>query len=354
VLLAAPLAAAAQPALAAGEARVQFSTLRYLDWQPGLERVKVSKPALSLDAAPGEQWLLQASAVVDTISGASPAYHNVAASAVRFRDRRRAGDLRVTWLAGRQAFALGVARSREADYRSDAGSLHWQRDSDDRNTTLSLGFSRADDVIAPVNRPGVEQPKRVDEWLVGLTRVLGPGDLLSANLTLFRGRGAFSDPYKLLDLRPDHRRQTTLLLRWHHHVEAADATLRLQARANDDSFGLRAWTLGAEWAQPWRHRLTFTPALRWYRQDAASFYRAPDPQRPPGALPIPPGFEPGRTLFSLDPRLGAFTAWTVGGKVAWAFSPGWEAEARLDLYRQTRTPTPLSARWLQFGLSRDF
>jgi hypothetical protein len=345
-------AAQAQGTWAPGEGRVQLSTLHYQDWQPALERVKVSKPALALDFAAGDSWQLQATALVDTISGASPAYHNVAGSAVRFADRRKAGDARVTWVGARTRLGLGLAHSDEADYRSDTRSLHGQWDSADRNVTLSLGASRSDDTVMPVNRPGTARAKRVDEWLLGVTRVLTPADLVQLNLTRTTGRGYLSDPYKLLDLRPDHRRQTTLLARWHR--QQGETTWRLHARINDDSYGLRAGSAGAEWALPWRHGLTFTPSLRLYRQTAASFYRPPDPARPPGALPIPPGFEPGRTLFSLDPRLGAFTAWTGGLKVAWNFAPGWTAEVKGEAYRQTRTPTPLHARWWQFGLARDF
>lgn len=355
------LAAAAAPAQAQwvpGEGQVQFSVLAYDDRQPGLQRVKVRKPALALEVAVAEDWLLEASAVVDTISGASPSYHNVAASAVRFNDRRKAGDLRATWagsVAGvSQRWALGVAQSTESDYRSDTVSLNAQFDTANRNTTLSLGTARSDDRVRPVNQPGVQRGKRVEEWLLGVTHALTPTDLLQLNLTHFSGQGYFSDPYKLLDHRPGARRQTTLLLRWNHHVAPLEATLRVQARANRDSFGPRALTLGVEWVQPWRWGLSVTPALRAYRQTAADFYRPPDPALPDGALPLPPGFEPGGTLFSLDPRLGAFTAWTAGLAVSWSFDPAWSLSLKLEDYRQTRTPTPLRARWSQLGLTHRF
>lgn len=354
-------AAATGPAQAQwvpGEGRVTYSVLAYDDWQPGLERVKVRKPALALEAAVAENWLLEASGVVDSISGASPSYHNAAASAVRFSDRRKAGDVRATWagvIGGTgQRWALGAAQSIESDYRSDTVSLTAQFDSANRNTTLSLGAAHADDTISPVNRPGLQRRKRVDEWLVGVTHAFTPTDLVQLNLTRFSGRGYFSDPYKFLDLRPEERRQTTLLLRWNHHRPALDATLRLQARANRDSFGPRATVLGAEWAQTLPHGISVTPSLRHYRQTAARFYRPPDPALPEGALPIPPGFVPGQTLNSFDPRLGAFTAWTVGLKVAWTFAPGWTVEIKGEQYRQARTPTPLRARWTQFGVTREF
>lgn len=339
---------------APGEGRTQFKLLHYQDWQPGLERIRITKPTLGLEIGLAERWQLEASAVVDTISGASPAYHNVAQSAANIDDRRRAGDLKLTWLGERTRLAAGLARSREADYDSDAVSLTAHLDSVDRNTTLSLGLGRANDRVRPVNRPGFVRDKDVNDWLLGVTRVLTANDIVQLNLTQYRGRGYFDDPYKLLDTRPDRRRQTTLLARWNHHRPALDATLKWQLRLNDDSFGLQAAMLGLDWVQALGPRWSVTPALRLHRQTAADFYRPPDPAQPPGALPIPPGFVPGRTLNSFDPRLGAFTAVTTGVKLEWQPAPGWLLEWKTELYRQTRTPTPLHARWHQVGVSRGF
>ncbi|NWG76651.1 MAG: DUF3570 domain-containing protein, partial [Rubrivivax sp.] len=220
----------AQAQWAPGEGRVQFAVLSYQDWQPGFERISVTKPAIAIEVGLTERWQLEAGWLVDTISGASPAYHNVVQSAQQIEDTRRAGDARLTWWGDRTRVTAGFVRSREIDYSSDAVSLTAEFDGADRNTTLAIGASYTSDEIRPVNRPGFVGLKRVQEYLVGITRVITPTDIVQVNLTQFEGHGHFDDPYKLLDNRPDRRRQTTLLARWNHHVPSLGASVQTLAR----------------------------------------------------------------------------------------------------------------------------
>ena len=46
------------------------------------------------------------------------------------------------------------------------------------------------------------------------------------SLTLARGRGYFSDPYKEVDNRPPERDQAILLARWNHYSDDTGGALR--------------------------------------------------------------------------------------------------------------------------------
>lgn len=326
---AAPAAAVTAPT--AGEAGVRY--LHYQDRQPGNPRITVHGYAANVLAPINDRWVLEAYGVIDAISGASPAYYTAPASLVRLTDRREAVDVRMSHYSGRQRITLGVADSRESDYVSTSVSGLYAASSDDQNTTWTAGVSATRDRIDPVNRRVVGERKRIDEMLLGLTQVLSPRDIVQLQLTHGNGRGYFSDPYKLFDLRPDGRRQTALLLRWNHRLEPLDATLRLSARAYRDSFGVRSATLGAEWAQQLPHGWTLTPGVRLYAQTPARFFAPPDPADPDRPN-LPPDYRFGRSLISMDQRLAGLGAATVGVKVEKRLASGASVYFKIDHYEQ--------------------
>ena len=57
--------------------------LYYKEDQPGLDRVRVHAPAVSVLAPIAGEWSLAASATVDDVSGASPRYHTAVSGASR-------------------------------------------------------------------------------------------------------------------------------------------------------------------------------------------------------------------------------------------------------------------------------
>lgn len=336
------------------ETTVAFKLLDYVDRQPGFRRMAIRAPAVSLVTPLGEQWSVEGSAVTDAISGASPAYYSVADSAQRIEERRNAADARLTRHSAHASASIGVALSSEPDYRSRVLSLGSSFQTPDRNTTFNIGLGHAEDRILPLKRGvRVESHKRVTDGLLGLTQVLSPVDIVQVNLTHARGRGDYSDPYKLFDLRPRSRNQTSVLLRWNHHFRGPEATMRLSARHYRDSFDIRAQTWSAEWVQPVSAAWSVTPLLRMHRQSAASFYAPPDP-KDLESLRIPAGVIPGRSILSFDQRLSAFDARTLGLRLAWKIDAQWTTDLRVEQYRQRSVETPFDARFTHWGVSRTF
>jgi len=311
-------------------AQIGFKYLHYQDSQPGLDRITVESPSLYLLAPFAQRWSLEASLVVDSVSGATPRWHSSISSATRMQDHRTAGDLRVTRYFRRAAVDVGFAYSTEDDYQSRAASVNLRLSSDDNNTTIAVGTGLTDDTMNP--NPGSvlahEESRRVNEFIVGLTQVLSANDIVQANLSHVRGRGYYSDPYKFLDHRPRARNQNALLLRWNRHIAAAGASLRSSYRFYDDDFGITAHTVGLEWAQSLRG-ITLTPALRYTTQSAASFYVDPLP-----GSPVPPLVSADPPYYSVDHRLSAFGAITVGLKVALPLGRSWLLDAKVDVYEQ--------------------
>jgi hypothetical protein len=351
-----PVAAHAQ---APGEGIIALRYYDYRDWQPGVDRMSVRSPSLYALVPLSDSLSVQGSLVYDSVSGASPLYHDTVsgASGRGIGDYRTAGDVKVTKSFGDSGLAVGAAYSHEQDYISRAASIEWRTFSADRNRTYAAGFGAAKDRIdAPegINGAVLDRRRETYDYLLGMTQVLRADAVIETSFTWSNGRGYYSDPYKLLDARPDHRRIFTWLTRYHQYFTGPDATLRLAYRHLRDSFGDRSQMIEATWVQALPGGFAVAPTLRYLTQSAADFYRDP---------PFPQGFLPGE-LHTADARLSAFGAWTLGVRVAKAFAGGVTADVAISVYRQrgdwraggagSPALAEFSARWIEFGLEKRF
>lgn len=364
--------ALALPTAAQAEAPPEKSTLslkygNYQDSESGWTRVTVNAPQVYLLAPIGEQWSVEASGVVDSVSGASPRMHTARSGASRMTEERTAGDVKVTRYLSRAAISASLALSDEHDYSSRALGLQarWSSDDNNRTWTVGTGFSR-DRIDNQSNgtNTAINQRKRVTEIMGGVTQVLTPTDIVQFNLTRSMGSGYFNDPYKQFDNRPDQRNTWVGLARWNHHLTAVDTTARTSYRYYSDSFGIRAHTWDLELVKAiglW----TFTPGVRYYMQNAASFYFDP-------VLDSNGNYNTAATMQragsitgyrSADQRLSAFGAWNWSMKVAYALSKTTSVDLKVDLYRQASSLrigggspglSPMNARTIQVGLTHQF
>lgn len=345
-----------------GPAVVGLKWLSYRDRQPGLDRIRVESPSMHWRLPVGDRWGLEGSVVQDEVSGASPRWHADVSGASRMDDRRRGGDVRVTRYGDRHAWSVGMASSDEDDFQSQAVSLTGRWSTADRNRVWNAGLALTRDRIGSTDDPTLDARRRTLETTVGVTQALSRTDLLQLGVTHASGQGHYSDPYKRPDLRPGSRHQTRLSIRWNHHFEPRDVTLRTSYRAYRDSFGIRSHTLSLEPVLGLGERWSLTPVLRLYSQSAARFYY--DPVYSYVGAPYPPGyFDDPPTAVSADQRLSAFGAITLGWKIAAHLGQGWVVDLRLDRYEQRGrwrlggdgSPglPPFKARFVQVGISRE-
>lgn len=337
-IIAAALALPGVVAHAQGAPEYGVLAVKYLDYrdsQPGLDRIGVSSPSVYVLSPLSPQWAVEASLVSDAVSGATPRYHSAISGATpHMSDQRYAGNVQVTRYFDRSSYSLGVAGSNENDYRSGAVSLNANFSSDDNNQTWNIGLGYASDKITSVNDDTLHERRRTAELLLGLTQVWTANDVVQLNLTLNRGRGYYSDPYKEPDVRPRKRDQAIALVRWNHYFSESGAALRSAYRFYRDSYGINAQTLSAEWVQPFGGRFTVTPSLRLYSQSAASFYFDPvyDPDLGP---PYPPGYFTNPPQYiSPDQRLSAFGGITAGLAFTIQITPDWLLDLKGERYEQ--------------------
>ena len=340
---------------------ISFKHLDYQDSQPGWDRVGVKADSVMFMAPIAGQWSIEGVLTSDTVSGASPAYHSQELGSGIMHDKRDSHDIRITRYFSQGALTVGRSDSSESDYVSQVYSVTGSVSTEDKNTTFSLGLGLTDDMINAPAANVLNQPKKSSDVMLGITRVLSVHDIAQLNISHAEGRGYYSDPYKFFDNRPDHKSQTAVLARWNHHFPQFDGTGRFSYRYYNDSFGVRAHTLGAEYVQPLSHGWTVIPEIRLHSQEAASFYV--DPVNPPFPT-IPAGFIPGTTILSQDQRLSGFGAVTYGIKIQYQPNRDWLLDAEFEQYEQRGkwnlqgkgSPgiDPFQARILQVGITRYF
>ncbi len=355
--LALPGIAPRAAAEAAPETRVV--TLRYLDyrdWQPGARRMQVESPSVYLRLPLAETYVVEGAVVHDAMSGASPLWHDTlsGASGLGVTDHRTAADAKLRRYDGSGNIAVGVAGSSERDYRSQALSFEVNRNEADGNRTWAFGIAGADDRIDSVNGVATGERRRTLDVQLGVTQVWNADTVVTSSLSWSHGNGYYSDPYKPLDTRPRSRDVVAWLTRVVRNLPGSGAVVRLAYRYLHDSFGASSHTFDNEWVQPLPEGWTLSPRLRYYTQDAADFYRDPV---------FPQGYRAG-DYYTADTRLSAFGAFTPGIGVEKRFAGGWSVDGRVEYYRQRSawhlggegSPglSPLSARWISVGITREF
>lgn len=345
---------------------LSIRSLHYRDEQAGLARIHVTAPAVSLQLPLTTRWSIYAMANADSVSGASPRYHSAISGASRMTEERKGGELRLTRHEERLGWTLGLAGSDERDWQSRAASATLRLHSDDRNRSWQLGAAHTRDRIGSVDDPDLHESRRTVEFTTGLTQVIDRRTIAQLTVTHAAATGWFNDPYKSLDKRPGSRHQSSWMLRWNHHLESgfgAGSSLRLSWRGYRDNWGVRAGTASGEWLWPLSPSLSLAPLVRLHTQSAARFYA--DPVYSFLGAPYPPGWlESPPAQLTLDQRLSAFGALTLGLKAQWTLAENWSTELRVERYEQRGSwrlsgkgspgLAPFEARMLQWGLTRRF
>ena len=314
------------------EGLAEFRIMHYQEYQQDSKRMRVKAQSSRLILPISEQLSAEVAQVVDAVSGASPLYYTDPAVFGTVKDLRQAKDAKFSVYGERQRLSLGAHYSDERDYRSNTQSIAYTWTSPAQNISLDLAFAKTDDLINPVNQLVRDERKTVRDRLLAITAVISPTDLLQLQRTVGSGIGYFSDPYKLLDSRPNQRSTQAWVVRWHHHSPSSQSTSRVSFRRLSDSFGIRSDTAQWEIAKALSERNTLTPGIRIYSQSKASFFSSPDPANP--SIPnLPPDYQFGETLLSFDQRLSQLGA--VNLSLKWEHSVGRSIiDLRVDHYLQ--------------------
>jgi len=244
-----------------------------------------------------------------------------------FSDRRWIGEAGGTLpLAGGLALSAAGHVSRERDYRSNGGTATLAWETMQKLTTFTAGAGVNQDQVMPIGGTPVgltsgqftgvgTNDKKVTSVLFGVSRIVTRRWMLAANASEDKERGYLTEPYKVLSVvdpqsglptgeqlkekRPDTRDRKDVLLSSVYHLprDVAYASYRYYW----DDWGLRSSTFDLKYRLNLSDHAYLQPHVRYYTQNAASFYRAELVQG-----------EPLPDFASSDERLGQLRTTTYG------------------------------------------
>jgi hypothetical protein len=260
--------------------------------------------------------------------------------------------------------------SMEFDYLAFAAGGNLAFDFNQKNTTMTAGINLEYNRVHPVgNTPipfaamqpaGQFQPRGVsskrktgEEFSLGLTQVIDQTSLAQIRLTTSHFSGYLTDPYKMLSLvddqnlttlgatqaylfenRPDSRRMNSLYLAYKKSFSAG--VLDLSVRLYDDDWDVQSQTFDIAYKYRRSDHYFVRPAIRLYKQDAASFYR--HSLRSSEALPL---------YASADDRLAEFNATTLGIEFGKDLAFDRKQSFTIEYYTQQGDSSPQDAIGLQ-------
>jgi hypothetical protein len=313
---------------------------------------------------------------LDAVSGASPHSAGISRDTIPLassHDNRMGGDLDLGLTYGASKFTPAISYSQENDYISWAGSLNYSLELNNKNTVIGAGWSHAYDRLLPVRFAYItqEKVKNTDDFLLGVTQILGPRTVVSANATFSHAEGYLNDPYRSVvfdasplnaqsqvllqgENRPGTRDSQSLFLSATQAIPPWNASIEGSYRFYHDSFGIIANTVGLQWFQKIGRTAVIAPSVRYYRQSAASFYGI--------QFPGDPTFDPSHTprYYSSDYRLSAFETYTLGLDATFHISEKWDCRLGYHRYwmqgldHHTRQSVYPAANMFTVGLSYSF
>ena len=240
-------------------------------------------------------------------------------------ETRKQGDFKLSYDWDNAAVSVGGGISIEDDYDSRFGNIGGRFDFNQKRTILNADLSYTnsythatldhDDytkhTLLSTNQytegtaktgPLIHGTRQDWATHLGITQVLNKDALLSADFSYTRSTGYQSNPYKgvaiafvdsnpdplqfgdlpagifptdihiFTEQRPEVRNQYNVGGRYVQYIDALDAAFHFDYRFSADDWGIQAHTFEADWVQPLGSGWTVTPRIRYYSQDAASFY----------------------------------------------------------------------------------
>jgi hypothetical protein len=302
--------------------------LLFHDWDGG--GVTVEGPSILVRKKVTDSLSLAANYYVDMISSASV---DVLSTASPYKEKRTQGSLSADYLHGNTTYSGGYIESNEPDYKSKTAFLAVSQSMFGDLTTISFGFSRGWDHVGEDIYPhGYAHGDLTTQWVgdadhrnwtASVSQILTRNLLLAVNFETDENDGYLQSPYRSAryinaeglvqteaQVTPNTRTgnagslQLKYYLPWH---AALDGSYRLY----HDTWGILAHTVGAGYTQPLFGNWTLNGTVRYYRQNAATFYSDLFP------------FQDSQNFMSRDRELAQFQDWTLGLGASWQFRPSW-------------------------------
>jgi hypothetical protein len=241
--------------------------------------VKATGPALLVRKSLADRVSLSAQYYVDAVSNASI---DVVTTASPFKETRTAWDLSADTLVRDSLLSVGVSRSSEPDYIAEAVNADVSHEVFGGMTTVSLGFTRARDLVGKKGEQGWIDQASHWQYRAGVTQILTPRWLVSLNAEAVADSGFLGSPYRAArvfgaavpERNPRTRSSRAVKLRtlYDSGEWLRGSSVRAEFRRYWDNWDIAATTTEFGFAKYLGERFLLDATMRFYAQDKALFY----------------------------------------------------------------------------------
>jgi hypothetical protein len=174
---------------------------------------------------------------------------------------------------------VATSTSREGDYTANRMGLDVSQETFGGMTTVSLGFTRGNDQIGKTGAPEFADVAEHWQYRLGVTQILSPRWISSANFEVLSDSGFLGSPYRaarvfgaaVAERTPRTRSARAVKLRVNGDLGQRNA-LHLDYRYFWDTWDIKAHTVEAGYSQHIGSQWLVNGWLRLHRQDRALFY----------------------------------------------------------------------------------
>ena len=320
--------------------------------------VTASGPALLVRKNIADKVSLSAGYYIDQVSNASI---DVVTTASPYRERRTSYDFGADYVYRDAMISLSMSHSKEPDYTANTVGVDVSQEVFGGMTTVSMGYTRGSDTVLKHDSP--EFLDHVTHWQYrfGLTQVLTPKWIASANFEAISDDGFLGSPYRaarafgtlIPERNPRTRSSRALKFRVNGDLGARNA-MHAEYRYFWDNWAIKAHTLEGGYSRYFGELWLADATLRYYKQSKALFY-SDDAQ--------------SETLYlTRNRQLGTFDSVSLGAKLSytWKKVPGRyeiKANGAYELVQfkykdftdiRTNSPYSFNANVLQLYVSATF
>lgn len=267
------------------------------------ERYDIAVTQVSLNWPLSDKWALNIDFIQDVMSGGSPWYVKPKGqidldtgevtdetpvqvmTSPTLEDTRQDFSFKTTYFHDMGSLGARLGVSEEDDYTSVYGGVDFSFDFNEKQTTVSSGFSFAADRLSPT--PEVTPSNRIKRenkgtfsMFAGVSQVINRVSVLQAAMSITQHNGYLSDPYKQVwvrgipqvENRPTNKTQFVITAGYRYFFPDKNAAIHTNVRLYEDSWNMKSETFEVKWVQSLANNWQIIPSFRYYTQSQADFY----------------------------------------------------------------------------------
>ena len=238
--------------------------------------VTANGPALLVRKSVADSVSLSASYYLDAVSNASI---DVVTTASKFRENRNEYSFGADYVYRDSQISLGLNTSREPDYTANRYSLDISQETFGGMTTVNLGFTRGSDTVLKHDAPEFRDAVTHWQYRVGVTQILTPRWIASANFEAISDDGYLGSPYRsarvfgafVPERNPRTRNSRAAKIKFVGDL-GSFGSINFGYRYYSDTWDIKAHTAEAGWSRYFGEKWLADIFARYYTQTHANFY----------------------------------------------------------------------------------